>query len=191
MSTRKTFIPKEKPLTARQESFCIEYVVDKNGTQAAIRAGYSKKTAASIATENLRKPNIVRRIDELLDEQRKKAELSAEIVVSELRQMGEYNVQDFLDKDNCIVDLTTLPRSHTKAIAGIKSKVTILPNGSKQVVTELKFVDRRASWVDLGRHVGIFEKDNSQRLPPPSHLTEDQFNKALKQARDSTTNKGK
>lgn len=191
MSTRKSFIPKDKPLTARQESFCFEYVVDKHGTNAAIRAGYSKKTASSIATENLRKPNIVRCIDELLEQQRKKADLSAEIVISELRQMGEYNIQDFLDKDNCIVDITKLPRSQTKAISGIKSKVTILPNGSKEVVTELKFVDRRASWVDLGRHVGIFEKDNSQKLPPPSQCTDEQFEQLLKQANEAKVNSGK
>lgn len=45
-------------LTAKQQRFCDEYLIDLNATQAAIRAGYSEKTAAVIATENLRKPNI-------------------------------------------------------------------------------------------------------------------------------------
>lgn len=42
-------------LTVKQKRFCDEYLIDLNGTQAAIRAGYSKKTANRIATENLSK----------------------------------------------------------------------------------------------------------------------------------------
>lgn len=45
-------------LTAKQEMFCHEYLIDLNATQAAIRAGYSKKTAYIIGHENLRKPKI-------------------------------------------------------------------------------------------------------------------------------------
>lgn len=45
-------------LTAKQQRFCDEYLIDLNATQAAIRAGYSKKTANRIATENLSKPVI-------------------------------------------------------------------------------------------------------------------------------------
>ena len=45
-------------LTDKQEAFCLEYLIDLNATQAAIRAGYSEKTAASQACENLIKPNV-------------------------------------------------------------------------------------------------------------------------------------
>lgn len=45
-------------MTAKQKLFCDEYLIDLNATQAAIRAGYSKKTANRIATENLSKPVI-------------------------------------------------------------------------------------------------------------------------------------
>lgn len=45
-------------LTAKQQRFCDEYLIDLNATQAAIRAGYSKKTAYSIGNENLSKPEI-------------------------------------------------------------------------------------------------------------------------------------
>ena len=43
-------------LTAKQQRFVDEYLIDLNATQAAIRAGYNEKTAFSIGTENLRKP---------------------------------------------------------------------------------------------------------------------------------------
>ena len=48
----------KKKLTAKQQRFCDEYLVDLNGTQAAIRAGYSKKTAYAIADNNLKKDAI-------------------------------------------------------------------------------------------------------------------------------------
>ena len=55
-------------LTAKQKQFCIEYLKDFNGTQSAIRAGYSKDTAAVIASENLIKPYIKEYIKILADE---------------------------------------------------------------------------------------------------------------------------
>ena len=55
-------------LTAKQQRFCDEYLIDLNATQAAIRAGYSEKTAAVIATENLRKPNITEYIEKRMAE---------------------------------------------------------------------------------------------------------------------------
>ena len=58
-------------LTEKQKRFCDEYLVDLNGTQAAIRAGYSEKTARTIAAENLTKPNIRKYIDERMQEKEK------------------------------------------------------------------------------------------------------------------------
>ena len=53
-----------KKLTHKQEVFCMEYLIDGNGTAAAIRAGYSPDTAGAIAAENLTKPNIIEKISE-------------------------------------------------------------------------------------------------------------------------------
>jgi phage terminase small subunit len=55
-------------LTAKQQRFCDEYLIDLNATQAAIRAGYSEKTAAVIAAENLRKPYIAEYIEKRMAE---------------------------------------------------------------------------------------------------------------------------
>lgn len=60
-----------KKLTAKQKRFCDEYLVDLNGTQAAIRAGYSKKTAYAIADNNLKKPAIKDYIAARMDEKEK------------------------------------------------------------------------------------------------------------------------
>lgn len=59
---------KHKKLTEKQQRFADYFIEYGNGTQAAIKAGYSKKTASVISTENLRKPNIRAYIDERLNE---------------------------------------------------------------------------------------------------------------------------
>lgn len=55
-------------LTLKQQRFADEYIISGNATEAAIKAGYSKKTARSIADENLTKPDIKTYIDEKLKE---------------------------------------------------------------------------------------------------------------------------
>ena len=70
-----------KPLTSKQEMFCLEYLIDLNATQAAIRAGYSVKTAKDIACENLAKPNIQSRIAEAMAERAENTKIDAEYVL--------------------------------------------------------------------------------------------------------------
>lgn len=55
-------------LTAKQKRFCEEYLISGNATDAAIKAGYSEKTARSVGSENLTKPDIKNYIDEKLKE---------------------------------------------------------------------------------------------------------------------------
>ena len=55
-------------MTEKQKLFCEEYLIDLNATQAALRAGYSEKTAYSIGNENLKKPEIQEYIQKRLKE---------------------------------------------------------------------------------------------------------------------------
>lgn len=74
----------KRDLTPKQERFVREYLVDLNGTQAAIRAGYSKHTAHVIATENLRKPKIALKVAEAMAQRAASTELTAEWIVERL-----------------------------------------------------------------------------------------------------------
>ncbi len=64
-------------LTEQQTQFCREYIIDFNGTQAAIRAKYSVKTSKVISSENLTKPNIKAHIEEIQKDLAKLAGISA------------------------------------------------------------------------------------------------------------------
>lgn len=71
-------------MTPKQAQFVREYLVDFNATQAAVRAGYSSKTANRIASENLSKPVIAAAIQRAIEARAKKADLSAQDVVNGL-----------------------------------------------------------------------------------------------------------
>ncbi len=155
-------------LSDKQALFCEEYLKDLNATQAAIRAGYSQKTAAKIGSENLLKPELSARIQELRLKVSERNELTTDMIIKELMALGFWNIQDFIDAGNTIKDLTTLDRKITRSVVGIEVKETFIPDPGggepiKEVTTKLKMVDKRGALVDLGRHLGIFEKDNTQK----------------------------
>jgi phage terminase small subunit len=76
-------------LRRRQSDFVIEYLKDRNATQAAIRAGYSEKTAYSIGNENLSKPDIRDAIEKATEAKAKRNELSADRVIHGLLMEAE------------------------------------------------------------------------------------------------------
>ena len=75
-------------MTPKQETFAIEYLKDKNATQAAIRAGYSKKTAASIAWELLERPDVKQFIGDKQKEAVEKAEITSEWIVNQCKEIA-------------------------------------------------------------------------------------------------------
>lgn len=91
---------KEVKMTDKQKKFCEEYLIDLNGTRAAIRAGYSEDTAGVIASENLQKPYIRKYIDEQLEigMQQRKTELKTK-VLGELNNIAFDEGEIITDKD--------------------------------------------------------------------------------------------
>lgn len=71
-------------MTPKQVKFCDEYLIDNNATQAAIRAGYSKKTAGQIGEQNLRKLEIAKYIEERLQKAQIRNEITLDDIIKEL-----------------------------------------------------------------------------------------------------------
>ena len=82
-------------MTEKQKRFCDEYLIDLNATQAAIRAGYSAKTAKAIGCENLTKPDIQKYIQEQLDRIHEQKTADAQEVIEYLTSVmrGEHTEQ--------------------------------------------------------------------------------------------------
>lgn len=83
-------------MTDKQKKFCDEYLIDLNATQAAIRAGYSEKTAYSIGDENLRKPELQEYIQKRQKEGQERAEITRGDIIDQLKSIGFVD----LDVDN-------------------------------------------------------------------------------------------
>ena len=83
-------------MTDKQKKFCDEYLIDLNATQAAMRAGYSKKTAYSIGDENLRKPELQEYIQKRQKEGQERAEITRGDIIDQLKSIGFVD----LDVDN-------------------------------------------------------------------------------------------
>ena len=82
-------------LTGKQEMFIQEYLVDFNGTRAAIAAGYAVGTAAATAYENLRKPHIAIALGKAIAERHDKTQVTADYVLSRLMANAERAMQEY------------------------------------------------------------------------------------------------
>jgi phage terminase small subunit len=158
-------------LTAKQARFVAEYLIDLNATQAAIRAGYSARTAAEIGYELLRRPAVAAAIAEAQAARAQRMEITADRVVAELAKIGFANMADYMrvgaDGDP-VLDFSTLTRDQASALIEIAVDDYIDGRGgeARQVRrVRFKLVDKRAALVDLGRHLGIF-KDKIEVITP-------------------------
>ena len=75
-------------LTAKQSRFVDEYLVDLNATQAALRAGYSQRTAGQIGDENLKKPEIQSAIQQRMQERQARTQITADLVLREVASIA-------------------------------------------------------------------------------------------------------
>jgi phage terminase small subunit len=150
-------------LTPKQARFVQEYLIDLNAAQAAIRAGYSAKTARVIGHENLTKPDIAAAIKKAMAERAERTELTADWVVDELRKIAGANMADYMKANPAgdpYLDFSALTRDQTAALHEVTVEAYVDGRGEDaRDVKRVKFklYDKRAALVDLGRHLGLFE----------------------------------
>lgn len=152
-------------LTPRQEQFVAEYLVDLNATQAAIRAGYSKKTASEQAFDLLRKPQIAAAIEESRQKHIAKLDLSAERVLTELAGLAFFDVRKLVNPDGSPKSITDLDDETARAIQGIELQTVKDGENDFALVRKYKIADKNAALEKLMKHLGLFEKDNNQNNP--------------------------
>lgn len=80
-------------LTAKQAAFVREYLIDLNAKQAAIRAGYSEKTAEQQGYQLLQNSSVAAAIQQAMDERSKKTEITAEYVLTSIQKVAERCMQ--------------------------------------------------------------------------------------------------
>lgn len=149
-------------MTEKQKIFCEEYMLDLNAAKAAKRAGYSEDSAKSIGYELLNNDEVSEYIAGLMQARVEKCQTSAAEVLKEFLSVGMSNIQDYLDDDLEVKTLSEIPEQKARAIKSIKKIVTEFETGTKTSI-EFTLHDKIAGLMNIGKHIGFFEKDNEQQ----------------------------
>jgi len=115
-------VQEEKKLTFKQELFCSEYCIDYNATRAAIKAGYSERTACSIGSENLRKPEIKERIKILQSNLSETSGISALRVLNEHKKIAFSSASDLREGWISLKRFDSLSEEQKSCIQEISTK---------------------------------------------------------------------
>ena len=146
---------KKKKLTSKQEMFCQEYLKDLNGTQSALRAGYSVKTAKDIAGENLSKPIIKERIEQLKAKRVERIDIDADYVLKRLSEIDQMDVADILNPDFTVKSILDWPDTWRKTISGIDVNEIMSGGDTAAIIKKIKWPDKVKNLELIGRHVGV------------------------------------
>jgi len=148
----------EKKLTGKQQRFIAEYLVDLNATQAAIRAGYSKKTAFVVGHENLRKPYIQEALLKAREAQEQRTQIKADDVLRELYRLASFDPRKLFNADGSPKDITELDDDTAACIGGIDivERITNAEEGELERIKKLKIWDKNRALENLGKHFALF-----------------------------------
>jgi len=159
-------MPKCK-LTDKQSAFVREYLVDLNATQAAIRAGYSKKTAQQIGADNLSKLVIQEAIQQNQGKRIERLKIDADYVLKRHIEIDEMDVADILDSKGYMLPIPEWPKCWRRTISGIDISEMFSTKDDEAIVAVLK----KIKWPDklrnielLGKHISIQAYSNNHTI---------------------------
>ena len=142
-------------LTDKQQRFVDEYLIDLNATQAAIRAGYSAKTADRIGPELLGKTCVSEAISRKMAARSRRTGVNAERVVLELAKVAFVNISDLVDTDTATI-LPTARKEDLACIESVKYKQMPTKSGDMGVEREVKIASKLKALELLGKHLGMW-----------------------------------
>lgn len=186
-----------RPLTPREARFCEEYLVDLNGTQAAIRAGYSARSARAHVGRLLTNEAIARRIADLRDARSTRVGVQADDVLRGLWQIAMLDIGEAFDASGALKPLADMPEGVRRAIASIETEELFNGRGGERasvgVTRKVRFHDKIRALDLLGQHLGLWKakvevtgKDGGPiRSEGVHHLTDDELLAIVLEAREA------
>lgn len=155
-------------LNEQQQRFVTEYFVDFNMSKAGVRAGYSAEYAKSgdlMAMQPvLNYITITRKLNEL------KMDITAEFVLLEFNKLAKVKASDLYDEDGSLIPPHRLPDWVAAAVSEVKQKTTTLENGREIVEYTYRLHSKVAALDALGKHTGIYERDNKQKTQDAANV---------------------
>lgn len=159
---------KKAKLTEKQQRFVEEYLIDLNATQAAIRAGYSVKTANEQGSQNLAKLSIQQAIAEQMAERSKRTGINQDRVVLELAKIALVKMTDIVDNQGRIK--SDASPDDLACIESVKYKESESDTGSS-VEREVKIASKLKALELLGKHLGMWNDKLDVNITQPIVIT--------------------
>ena len=147
-------------MNQKQKAFATEYVIDYNATQAAIRAGYSKKTAYSMGQRLLKNVEVKKMIQELEEAASERTSITKDMVLKELAKIAFVDPRKLVDEEGRLKDIRFLDPDTATALSSVDIYEEFNYNGDEK---ELMGYTKKYKWFDklralemLGKHLGMF-----------------------------------
>ena len=156
-------------MTPKQAAFVQQYLIDSNATQAAIRAGYSVKTAYSIGQENLRKPEIQAAIDAAKSDIANRLGITAERVMRERSRLAFFDPRRLFGANGEPIPIHELDDDTAAALAGLDVHEEFAGSGDERVFVgytkKYKLASKDPNLASLEKFFGLNEKPIRCPLP--------------------------
>lgn len=156
-----------RKLSDKQARFVEEYLVDLNATQAAVRAGYSPKTANEQGARLLANVSVSARLQEARQAHSKNIGLTTERLLQEAMRLAFFDIRKLVDGDGNPIPIQQLDDDTAAAIQGLElaTEKSRDDDGNVTVVRKYKIADKNAAIERLFKHKGLFKADNDQSNP--------------------------
>lgn len=160
-------------MTEQRIKFCDNYFETLNAAKSAIYAGYSESTAKQIGHNLLQEDEIQEYLSKLRAEYSEKSGITKDRLLQEYAKIAFFDIREIYDVDGGLIHVKQLDDNSAGAIASIKSSEEWGEDeeGNKIItgtLKEVKVFDKIRALQDLGKHLGLFEKDNDQKAKAAS-----------------------
>jgi len=153
-------------LNDKQQKFAREYLIDYNATQAAIRSGYSAKTAYSIGERLLRKVEVQNQLSGLKQKDAQKAEVTREMIIAEYVKLAFGDAREIYDEDGTLKPIHELSDAAAAKIAGFDVETK-----GGTATKKVKLTDKRAALDSLCKVLGY---NAPEKVLTKMQLTDDE-----------------
>lgn len=166
-------------LNARQSLFVAEYLKDLNATQAAIRAGYSQKTAEVQAHHLLRNPKIAAAVKQAMEKRGTRCQISQDRVLEEYARLAFFDVRRLFDADGKPIPITQLDDDTARVIVGLDVATIWNKDAGLSEVLKYKLADKKGALDSVARHLGMFIDKTQLSGDPNNPVVIDQITRTI------------
>lgn len=160
----------QKPLSSLQQAFILEYLKDLNGARAAIRAGYSPKSAQEQSSRLLSNIKVKAVLQEAIKAREQRVEMTADRVLLELRRLAFFDIRKIFKDDGTLKRVIDLDDDTAAAIMSVEM-VEIGTDGQLSISKKFKASDKKGALELAMRHMGML--NDKLQLTMPTAIIKD------------------